>query len=88
VLKTSRWLGVNTTQYDILTQYDDADRPTQVTYPGNVTKINYAFDNAGNVTSVWSSCGTISNETFYTAQNFDEFGRVTQFTYGNNGNAG
>jgi len=82
-IKATRYLSVNSQSYTVQTQYDDADRATQVAYPGNVTKINYAFDNAGNMTSVWSSCGTISNETFYTAQSFDEFGRVTQFTYGN-----
>jgi RHS repeat-associated protein len=83
VLKTRRHLDVNNQDYDTETKYDLLDRPTEVTYPGKVTRIKYSYDIGGNLNRVESTCGTGSNEIFYRAGAFNELGQLTSYTNGN-----
>jgi RHS repeat-associated protein len=84
VLTSTRYLTVNNGTYTVQSKYDDSDRVTQIIYPNNAAKIQYAYDNANNLTNVMSLCGTpSSNEVFYSSPVFDELRRVVRFQYGN-----
>ena len=82
-IKTTRYLSENSESYTIQTNYDYADRVQQVTYPGNVASLYYSYDSAGHLTGVESLFGTGQNETFYTAQGFDELRQSKGVDYGN-----
>ena len=86
VLKTTRTVVLGSTTYTnaISSTYDDADRVSELTYPGNAARCKYTYDTGGNLTNVVALCGTgASNEVFYTARGFNEAGQGTNVLYGN-----
>ena len=83
VVKSGRYLDVNTTEYTTQTAYDDADRPVQLVYPGNVATNAYTYDSAGHLTQVRSLSGTGTQEYFYTAQGFSDTDQLLAYTNGN-----
>ncbi len=82
-LKATRHLNTNDTDYTVQSQYDELDRVTSVSYPENTAAIQYSYDTAGHLQQVQSTCGTGSNETFYTANGFNEVGQLTNMVFGN-----
>ena len=83
IIKTARYLNINSTEYVTQTAYDDADRVSQITYPGNAATMAYSYDNASNLKQVRSLAGTGTQEFFYTARGFDALGQVLSYTNGN-----
>src|SRR5205085_1199182 len=63
--------------------YDDADRVSQLVYPGNTATVQYSYDTGGNVNQVKSLAGTGTQETFYVpAGGFSEAGQLLSYTNG------
>jgi RHS repeat-associated protein len=83
VWKSTRRLTVTATDYVVSNKYDEADRVTDLIYPGNAAHLTYGYDNVGHLTNVTSVCGTASNITFYSGVAFDELGRETTNKYWN-----
>jgi RHS repeat-associated protein len=82
---STRYLATNQTSYTILTEYDDADRVSVLTYPGApLTQIKYSYDSAGHLTEVRSLAGTGSTEIFYSLPVFNERDQLTSVKYGAN----
>ncbi len=79
--KTTRHLSVNNQDYTTTYGYNDGDKITSTAYPNAGPTINYEYHPSGATYRV-SRAGPYY---FYTANaaNFDEFGHVTQFSYGN-----
>ena len=82
VVRTGRFLSVNSMEYVTQTTYDDADRVQTVIYPGNAATIQYSYDTAGNLVRVKSLAGTGTQEIFYTPQGFNALGQLTGYTDG------
>jgi RHS repeat-associated protein len=84
VLKTGRFLNLNSMEYVTQSTYDDADRVQQLTYPGGAAIINYTYDTAGNLVQVKSLAGTGTQEIFYTpVGGFNALGQLLSYTNGN-----
>ncbi|MBI3852883.1 MAG: hypothetical protein HY298_21725 [Verrucomicrobia bacterium] len=84
VLKTGRFLSVNSTTYTTQSTYDDADRIKEVTYPSTLTvKIQYSYDTGGNLSNVVSTAGTGTAETFYRPLGFNALGQPLGIAFGN-----
>ncbi len=82
VVKTARFLNVNSMEYVTQTTYDDADRLQTIAYPGNAATVQYTYDTAGNLVQVKSLAGTGTQEIFYTPQGFNALGQLTGYTDG------
>ncbi len=83
MLAQQRYLYKTSTAYRVDTVYDDADRMTELRYPGSVARIKYSYDTAGHLVRVENLAGTGANEVFYTAQGFNALGQPLGMTYGN-----
>jgi len=84
VVKTGRFLNVNSMEYVTQSVYDDADRILQITYPGNSAIIKYGYDTGGNLIQVKSLAGTGTQEILYTPQGgFNALGQLLGYTNGN-----
>jgi len=83
VIRSGRYLNVSSTEYTVQSSFDDADRVQTIQYPANSATVKYSYDSAGNLTQVKSLAGTGTQEIFYTAQGFNEFGQVLSYTNGN-----
>jgi len=80
VVKSTRYLSVNSTSYTTETTYDDADRVTEVKYPGtSAARVGYEYDTAGNVARVFHRNGSLTNEYFYVAGTFNALGQALTF---------
>ena len=84
VLKSARYLNLNSMEYATQAIYDDADRVQQLIYPGNAATIKNTYDTAGNLIQVKSLAGTGTQEIFYSPQGgFNELGQLLSYTNGN-----
>jgi len=86
VLKSTRYLNVNTSSYTVETTYDAVDRPTSVDYPVHPSNpesftLDYTYDTGGNLVKAESASGP--TEVFYDAQGFNDQGQLTGIDYGN-----
>jgi len=83
VVKTGRYLPSLGIEYVTQSTYDDADRVQELTYPGDVAKVKYSYDSAGNLSQVESLAGTGTKEVFYGAPLFNALGQLVSCTNGN-----
>lgn len=78
--KTTQHLNINNQNYVTTYDYSEADKIKTIGYPNNGPTINYAYHAGGSLNRVYRT-----GYDYYTATaaNFDEFGHVLNFTYGN-----
>ena len=82
-VKATRYINANSTGYTTQTSYDDADRVTEIIYPGSLATIVYDYGTAGELLRARSTDGTAGDETFYESKGYDEDGKVIGVNYGN-----
>ncbi len=82
LIKTARYLNINSQTYTNTYTYNDGDKVTSIVYPNDGPTIAYSYFTGGSINQVSRSGGS----AYYTvsAANIDEFGHVTSFLYGNN----
>jgi RHS repeat-associated protein len=80
-VKTTRYLNINSNAYTTGYTLDDGDNTTAIAYPNNGPTVNYSYWHGGSINLVSLNGGGYN---YYTANaaGFDEFGHVTNFTYG------
>jgi RHS repeat-associated protein len=80
-IKGTRYLSINANSYTTTNGYDDGDNVTAIGYPNSGPTILYSYFHGGSINQVSRSGGS----AYYTvsAGNYDEFGHVTSFAYGN-----
>ncbi|MFA6542992.1 MAG: toxin TcdB middle/N-terminal domain-containing protein [Limisphaerales bacterium] len=80
VVKSTRYLNTNSTSYTVETTYDDADRVREVKYPGSSpARVGYEYDSGGNLARVFHLKGSVTNEYFYVAGQFNALGQALTF---------
>lgn len=80
VVKSTRYLSKNSTSYTTETTYDDADRVREVKYPGtSAARVGYDYDSGGNLARVFHLNGSVTNEYFYVAGQFNALGQALTF---------
>ena len=78
--KTTRYLNINAGNYTTSYTYNDGNYITSIAYPNSGPTIDYSYYTGGSISSVYQ--GT---HDYYSvgAANYDVFGHVLYFTYGN-----
>jgi RHS repeat-associated protein len=81
LVKTTRHLNILNQDYTTSYAYNDANNVTAIVYPNSGPTITNSYFHGGSISQVARSGGS----AFYTvsAANYDEFGHVTNFLYGN-----
>lgn len=82
-LKSARFLNPNAMEYVTQLVYDDADRMQQLVYPGGAATVQYTYDTAGHLSQIKSLAGTGTQETFFSAQSFNEQDQLLGYLNGN-----
>ncbi len=74
------------TDESFLTQYtyDDADRVSTVTYPGNIARIKSSYDTAGHLKKVEALSSPLGPQVFYEATAFTEHDEISAIKWRNN----
>ena len=81
LIKTVRYLNINGQSYTNTYAYNDGDHVTTITYPNGGPVITNSYFTSGTLKQV----SQVGGSSYYTvaATGFDEFGHVTNFSYGN-----
>ena len=81
LITTTRHLNINSNNYTTSYTYNDGDKVTTITYPNGGPVITNAYFTGGTIQQV----SRVGGSAYYTvsAANIDEFGHVTNFSYGN-----
>ncbi|MGA2280262.1 MAG: toxin TcdB middle/N-terminal domain-containing protein [Verrucomicrobiota bacterium] len=81
LIKTVRYLNINGQSYTNAYTYNDGDHVTTIAYPNGGPVITNAYFTGGSLKQV----SRVGGSAYYTvsAANIDEFGHVTNFSYGN-----
>ena len=81
LVKTVRYLNINGQSYTNSYTYNDGDKVTSIAYPNSGPTITNAYFTGGSLKDV----SRVGANNYYTvaATGFDEFGHVTNFSYGN-----
>jgi RHS repeat-associated protein len=84
VLKKERYFYA--TGESFLTQYtyDDADRVSTVTYPGNIAQVKSSYDTAGHLKKVEALSSPFGPQVFYEATAFTEHDEISTIKWRNN----
>ena len=79
---TTRHLNINNQDYTTSYTYNDGDKVAAIVYPNSGPTVNYVYFTGGTIKQVTRSA---DNYPYYdvSAANYDQFGHVTQFKYGN-----
>jgi RHS repeat-associated protein len=84
LITTTRHLNVNSNNYTTSYTYNDGDKVTSIGYPNSGPTITNAYFTGGSIKQV-ANKASFSGNIYYSvsAANYDEFGHVTSFAYGN-----
>jgi len=84
VLKKER--GFYATGQTFITEYtyDDADRVSSITYPGNIAQVKYSYDTATHLKKVEALSSPFGPQVFYEATAFTEHDQIATVKWRNN----
>jgi RHS repeat-associated protein len=84
VLKKERYFYGSGETFLTEYSYDDADRVTTITYPGNIAQVKYSYDTATHLKKVEALSSPVGPQVFYEATAFTELDKVSTIKWRNN----